>query len=96
MIIDIDDEFRIRRYNSMNWVIERHQEVERRVDLKPTGETYWKWDHNDRNYYGSVKAALKALPDLVALSPSVESLTALNARLDRLSERIEELGRIDD
>ena len=79
MIIEIDDEFRIRRYNSMNWVLERWGW--KKPKNKPQYEAWIKC-----GYFSSPWRALRAFPEHLALSPGVEDLRSLSRRWESLME----------
>ena len=80
MKIELNEEWRI-NVIPLNFVLEQRMESGKRPDGSDPKEPY-KWEV--RGYYSSLRAALTALPDFLAQTPSVETLEGFFARWDKL------------
>ena len=79
MIIDISDDFRIRRHDRFNFVVEELVTVQPKDETKPSRQ-----DWRICGHYGSIASAFRGLPEALSFSESVTTYKEFLSRWDAL------------
>ena len=79
MIVTIADDWRVRRHDRMNFVVEERVEVQPKDEDKPM-----RLDWKVRGYYSSIESAFSALPDHLSKSEAIETWAHLVDALEAI------------
>ena len=82
LTINLDDEYRIRRYDSLNVVVERLVPGGKHPTTGEIGKDKWRI----LGFYGGLSQALSRIPDHLAMNPEIATLAEYRRRWDKLCE----------
>lgn len=84
-IIQLDEFWRIRRYDGMNFVLEYFQEGG--INQKTKTQAPPKWVI--KGHYGGLDKAIAAIPTELPFDPRIKDFDTLRKRMDAIAERLE-------